>query len=141
MVPVEEVKRQLERLFPGRWIWELKVHEENSYLVKFPSKIELQRAVAFGGADFKGDKVPVGARMKIEVWKEKEVGFLLPKVWVRVFGLRKELHEYLELWVVGSLLGSTQIVDMEITRKSEFGCVLVFVLDLSLIPEQLDTYI
>jgi hypothetical protein len=47
-VPIEEVKRQLERLFPGKWTWELKAHEENSFLSKFPSKLELQRAVAFG---------------------------------------------------------------------------------------------
>jgi hypothetical protein len=53
-VLIEEVKRQLERLFPGKWTWELKAHEENSFLAKFPSKLELQRAVAFGGADLRG---------------------------------------------------------------------------------------
>jgi hypothetical protein len=53
-VLMEEVKRQLERLFPGIWTWELKAHEENSFLAKFPSKLELQRAVAFGGADLRG---------------------------------------------------------------------------------------
>jgi hypothetical protein len=63
------------------------------------------------------------------------VGYLLSKVWIRVFELRKELYEFLELWVVGSMLGSTQIVDMETTRKSDFGRNLVAVLSLSLIPE------
>jgi hypothetical protein len=87
-IQMEEVKRQLERLFPGKWSWELKVHEENSFLVKFPSKLELQRAVAFGGADINGDGVPARARLKFELWKEKVVGYLLPKVWIRVFGLR-----------------------------------------------------
>jgi hypothetical protein len=140
-VPMEEVRRHLERLFLGRWTWELMVHEENSYLVKFPSKVELQRSVAFGGADIKGDKVPTGARMKFELWKEKEAGFLLPKVWVRVYGLRKELYEFQELWAVGSMLGSTQIVDMETTRKSEYGRILVAVLNPSLIPEQMDVVI
>jgi hypothetical protein len=62
----------------------------------------------------------------------------LPKAWVRVFGLRKELCEFMELWVVGSMLGSTQIMDMESTRKSDFGRILVAVLNPSLIPEQLD---
>jgi hypothetical protein len=51
---MEEVKRQLERLFPGKWTWELKAHEENSFLAKFPSKLELERAVAFGGAYLRG---------------------------------------------------------------------------------------
>jgi hypothetical protein len=82
--------------------------------------VELQRAIAFGSADIKGEGVPAGARMKFELWQEKEVGFLLPKVWVKVFGLRKELYEFLELWVVGSMLDSTQIVDMETTGKSGF---------------------
>jgi hypothetical protein len=35
-VPMEEVKRQLVRLFPGKWTWELKALEDNSYLAKFP---------------------------------------------------------------------------------------------------------
>jgi hypothetical protein len=118
-VQLEEVKRQLERLFPGKWTWELKAHEDNSFLAKFPSKMELQRVIAFGGADIKGEGVPAGTRLKFELWQEKEVGFLLPKVWVGVFGLRKDLYEFLELWAIGSMLGSTQIVDMETTRKSD----------------------
>jgi hypothetical protein len=140
-VPLEEVKRQLERLFPGKWAWELKAQEENSFLAKFPSKIELQRAVAFGGVDIRGEGIPAGVRLKFEVWQEKEVGFLLPKVWVRVFGPRRELYEFLELWEVGSMLGSTQIVDMETTRKNSFGRILVVVLNSGLIPEQLDVVI
>jgi hypothetical protein len=140
-VLMEEVKRQLERLFPGKWAWELKAHRENSFLAKFPSKLELQRAVAFGGADLRGDGVPSGARLKFEEWREKEVGFLLSKVWIRVFGLRRELCEFLDLWAVGSMLGSTQIVDMETTQNSEFGRVLVAVLNPGLIPTQLDVVI
>jgi hypothetical protein len=140
-VQLEEVKRQLGRLFPGKWIWELMAHEDNSFLDKFPLKVELQRAIAFGGADIKGKGVTAGARLKFELWQEKEVGFLLPKVWVRVFSLRKDLYEFLELWVVGSMIGSTQIVDMETTRKSDFGRILVTVLNPSLIPKQLDVVI
>jgi hypothetical protein len=102
-VSMEDVKRPLVRLFLGKWTWELKAHVYNSFLAKFPSKVELQRAIAFGGADIKGEGVPTRARLKFELWQEKEVGFLLPKVWVRVFGLRKELCEFLELWVVWSM--------------------------------------
>jgi hypothetical protein len=72
--------------------------------------------------------------LKFEEWREKEVGFLLPKVWIRVYGLRGELREFLDMWAVGSMLGSTQIVDMETTRKSDFGRVLVAVLNPGLIP-------
>jgi hypothetical protein len=82
----KEVQKQLERLFPGKWVWELKDHDDNTFLAKFPSKVELQRPVAFGGADIKGANAPTGARIKFEVWHEKEAGFLLPKVWIRVLG-------------------------------------------------------
>jgi hypothetical protein len=138
---MEEVSRQLERLFPGRWTWELKVHEENSYLVKFPSKVELQRAVAFGGADFKGGTVLVGARMKFEMWKEKEVGFLLPKVWVRVFGLRKELYEYVELWAGALCLAPPRLWIWKPQGRVSLAAFLVAVINSSLIPEQLDVVI
>jgi hypothetical protein len=60
---------------------------------------------------------------------------------IRVYGLRRELCEFLDLWAVGSMLGSTQIVDMETTRKSDFGHVLVAVLNPGLIPTQLDVVI
>jgi hypothetical protein len=122
-------------LFPGKWAWELKAHEGNAYLAKFPSKVELQRAVTFGGADIRGKGVPAGIRLRFEVWQEKEVGFLLPKVWIRVFELRWEMYEFLDLWAIGSMLGSTQTVDMETTRKGNFRCVQVAVLNPSLIPE------
>jgi hypothetical protein len=140
-VSKEEVQKQLERLFPGKWVWELKDHEENTFLTKFSSKVELQRAIAFGGTDIKGTGVPIGAHIKFEMWHEKEEGFLLPKVWVRIVGLGKELREFLELWAIGSLLGSTQLVGMEITRKNDFGCVLVAVLNPALIPGNLDVVI
>jgi hypothetical protein len=39
------------------------------------------------------------------------------------------------------MLGSTQIIDMETTRKNEFGRVIVAVLNPGLIPAQLDVVI
>lgn len=95
-------------------------HEKDSFVVPFPSKIELQRAIAFGGADVCGTNVPQGVRMQFE-WHEEEDGYLLPKVWIRVTGIRKKLREFLNLWAIGSMLGSTQTVDMETTRMNNFG--------------------
>uniref|UniRef100_A0A0E0IHE6 DUF4283 domain-containing protein n=1 Tax=Oryza nivara TaxID=4536 RepID=A0A0E0IHE6_ORYNI len=104
-------------------------------------KIELQRAITYGGADVKENGVLTGARLKFEEWNEKEEGILLPKVWVRVFGLRKKLREYLNLWAVGSLLGATQTVDMKMTRKNDFGRIFVAVLNPRIIPKNLDVVI
>jgi hypothetical protein len=75
---------------------------------------------------------------KFDSWVEVKEGFLLPKVWVRVFGMRKELREFLDLWAIGSLLGSTQTVDMETTRKDNFARIMVAVLNPKLIPPHLD---
>lgn len=124
-----------------RWNWELKEFGEVKFMTQFPSKVELQRSIAYGGADAKGDGVPQGTKLKFEEWQEKEEGFLLPKVWVRVVGIRKPRREFLNLWTVGSLQGSTQTVDMETTRKNDFGEIFVVVLDPKLIPRKLDVVI
>ena len=132
---------QLRRIVPVKWNWELKGLGEGQFLAQFPSKSELQRSIAYGGANAMGEGVPEGTRLQFEEWHEKEEGFLLPKVWVRVRCIRELLREFLILWAVGSLLGSTQTVDMETTRKSEFGRIMVAVLDLKLIPRKLDVVI
>ncbi|RLN03631.1 uncharacterized protein C2845_PM13G02530 [Panicum miliaceum] len=125
----EQVQQQLQRIFPGKWDWEITDHVQNTFITKFPSKIDLQRAIAFGGADVREAGVPPGTRLQFEVWHEKEEGFLLPKVWIRVYGIRKSLREFLNLWAVGSMLGSTQTVDMEMSRNSDFGRIFIAVLN------------
>ena len=47
----------------------------------------------------------------------------------------------MNLWAVGSMLGSTQTVDMETTRTNEFGRIQVVVLNPMLIPAHLDVVI
>lgn len=137
----DQLVAQLQRIVSSKWNWEPVVHEQNSFIVAFPSKNELQRAIAFGGADVRDKDVPMGTRMQFEEWHEEEEGFLLPKVWIRVTGIRKKLREFLNLWAIGSMLGSTQTVDMETTRKNNFGRVLVAVLDPKLLPTKLDAVI
>ena len=85
--------------------------------------------------------MPKGIRLNFDLWHEKEEGYLLPKVWVRVFGLRKSLREFSNLWAIGSMLGSTQTVDMETTRQNDFGRVFIAVLNPLLIPPELDVVI
>lgn len=137
----EQVLLQMQRLFPGKWKWELIEHEENGFITKFPSKSELQRSITFGGADVREPGVPQGVRLKFDLWHEREEGYLLPMVWIKVYGIRKALREFLELWAVGSMLGSTQTVDIETTRRSEFGRIFVAVLNPKLIPSHMDVVI
>ncbi|RLN35020.1 uncharacterized protein C2845_PM03G23410 [Panicum miliaceum] len=135
-----QIKEGILGIFPGKWSWELTEHEQNVFITKFPSKQDLQRVIAFGGANVKEVSIQ-GLRLQFDVWVEKEEGFLLPKVWVRVYGLRKSLREFMNLWAAGSMLGSTQTVDMESTRKNEFGRIQVAVLNPMLIPARLDVVI
>ncbi|KAF0915316.1 hypothetical protein E2562_035548 [Oryza meyeriana var. granulata] len=75
----EQVVSQLQRVVTAKWKWEPVDYEANSFIVPFPSKLELQRAIAYGGADVKEWGVFTGARLQFEKWHEKEEGFLLPK--------------------------------------------------------------
>ena len=63
---------ELQRIIPGKWQWEIKEHDDNSFIAEFPKKIEKQRAVAFGGADVRAEGVPSRMRLKFEEWHEKE---------------------------------------------------------------------
>lgn len=137
----ERLVAQLQRLCPAKWKWEPVEQGKDSFVVLFPSKGELQRAINFGGAEVKEGGVATGIRMEFREWYEKEEGYLLPKVWVKVFGLRKKLREYLTLWAVGSLLGATQMVDMKTTRKNDFGRIFIAVLDPKIIPRNIDVVI
>ncbi|WVZ54678.1 hypothetical protein U9M48_005442 [Paspalum notatum var. saurae] len=136
----EQIIIQLQKLFPFKWRWELMDHEQG-FVTQFPSKVELQRSMAFGGADVKVEGAAAGMRLQFSEWLEKEDGFLLPKVWVRVFGISENLRDFLNLWAVGSMLGSTQTVDMEMTRKNDFGRICIAVLKPKLLPSHLGVVI
>lgn len=53
----EQVQAQLQRIIPVKWKWEVSVQEDNSFVTKFASKLELQRAINFGGADVKATDI------------------------------------------------------------------------------------
>lgn len=66
---------------------------------------------------------------------------MLLKLWVRVLGFRETLRDFLTLWAVASMLGSTQTVDMEATRKNDFGRIFVAVMNPKVIPSHLSIVI
>lgn len=76
----EQLITQLKRVVPVKWNWELKDIGEGKFITQFPSKAELQRSIAYGGADAKGEGIPKGIRLQFEEWQDKEKGFLLPKL-------------------------------------------------------------
>jgi hypothetical protein len=48
---IDQVAAQLQRVVSSKWNWEPVAHEKDSFVVPFSSKNEMQRAMAFGGAD------------------------------------------------------------------------------------------
>jgi hypothetical protein len=138
---LDQIVVQLQRIVLGKWKWEPVLQQDGSFVMVFPSKVELQRSIAYGGTNVRENGVSTGLRPEFEEWHGKEEGFLLPKVWIRVYGIRKKLREFLNLWAIGSMVGSTQTVDMKTTRKNNFGRILVAVLDPNLVPTKLDVVI
>lgn len=137
----DQLVMQLQKVVPGKWKWEPEVQEDGSFVVAFPSKTELQRSITYGRMDIRENGVLTGMHLKFEEWHDMNEGFLLPKVWVRITGICKKLRKYLNLWAIGTILGSTQMVDMKTTRKNNFGRVFVAVLDPKLLPPNLDVVI
>jgi hypothetical protein len=93
--------------------------------------------VAFGKADIKELRVS----LLFDEWKEEEEGMPLPQVWIRIFRLPKKLREFSVLWVLGSMLGATQSVDMISSLKRNYGHVEVTVLNVDLLLNSIDTVV
>lgn len=80
--------------------------------------------------------------MKFEEYEAQEYfGFELPTVWMRTTNLPKVLRTYEVLWVISTMFGASQRVDMITTRKSNFGRFKVAVLDPALVPNRMDCVI
>jgi hypothetical protein len=76
-----------------------------------------------------------------EECQSEEEGYLLQRVWIRIFRLPEKLREFSVLWALGSMLGATQNVDMVTSLKQNYGRVEVVVLNVDLIPNMIDTVV
>uniref|UniRef100_A0A0E0BG32 DUF4283 domain-containing protein n=1 Tax=Oryza glumipatula TaxID=40148 RepID=A0A0E0BG32_9ORYZ len=82
MITKEKVVSTLQKVVSAKWKWEPIEQGDDSYMVVFPSKVELQRAIAFGGADVKENGAPTGVEIEhdgsgdegLEEGKEYELG-------------------------------------------------------------------
>ena len=103
----------------------------------FPSKAELRRTINFGTADLKNNMF-----LKFEEFNESEnFGHELPSIWMRVTNLPRVFRKYNILWAIGSLFGATQKVDLITSRKHRVGRFQVGVLNVDLVPTQMDVVI
>lgn len=107
------------------WMWEAIPREDDAFLVSFPSVEVLQDVSAF---EFRVTSHDV--TIAISEWKANEVPQILPlqPVWVHVAGVPPPFRHFLGLWAVGSVIGTTQDVDLVCLRRGGIVRIQVAVL-------------
>jgi hypothetical protein len=134
---IPQLVAELSRLIPERWHWTVTQQDNQTFVVPFPSRGDLQRSVAFGQADIKEH----GVRLLFEEYKHEEEGLPLQRVWIRIYRLPQKLREFSVLWALGSMLGATQSVDMISSLRTDYGRVEVAVLNVDILPDKIDTVV
>jgi hypothetical protein len=134
---IPQMVAEFSRLIPERWHWNVAQQDNNTFVVPFPSRGDLQRSVAFGQADIKEH----GVRLLFDEWKQEEEGLPLQRVWIRIYRLPHKLREFSVLWALGSMLGATQSVDMISSLRTDYVRVEVAILNIDPLPENIDTVV
>jgi hypothetical protein len=76
-----------------------------------------------------------------EEWSHVAEGQQLQRVWIRIYRLPQMLREFLVLWVLGSMLGATQLVDMISSRRNDYGHAEVAILNVDILPNRIDSVV
>uniref|UniRef100_J3KUY4 Reverse transcriptase domain-containing protein n=1 Tax=Oryza brachyantha TaxID=4533 RepID=J3KUY4_ORYBR len=115
-IAAEVVQTELAKLVRADWSWEALPHEENTFLVTFPSEEELKR---MEDVEFRLQNHDVS--LSISKWQE--AGDIFPlyeldEVWVHITGVPHAWRHYLGFWAIGTVIGATLDVDMLTFRKT-----------------------
>jgi len=132
----EVVQSELACITRADWKWEALPHDEESFLVAFPSDDSLQSMVDIG-YHLKNH----GVTLTVSVWQNNHD--IIPKyeledVWVHITGVPHAYRHYLVFWAVGTVIGATLEVDMLTYRKKGVVRVKVGMLDKSQLPHTTD---
>jgi hypothetical protein len=130
------LQQELARLMRIDWNWEALPHGDDSFLVSFPSKEELIR---MNDVEFKLKTFEVG--LTFTEWTEGEdaaPAYELDLVWVHISGIPHDRRHYLAFWVFGTVVGTTQQVDMHTYRQKGVVRVQIGVLNRDLFPYTTD---
>lgn len=108
-ITVELVQSKLVCITRIDWKWEALVHDENSFLVAFPSDESLSMVDI--GFQLKNH----GVTLTVSVWQnDQDIAptYELEEVWVHITGAPHAYRHYLVFWAVGTVIGATLEVDM-----------------------------
>uniref|UniRef100_J3MR96 Uncharacterized protein n=1 Tax=Oryza brachyantha TaxID=4533 RepID=J3MR96_ORYBR len=115
-IAAEVVQTELAKLVRADWSWEALPHDENSFLVTFPSEEELKRT-----EDVEFRLKNHGVSLSISKWQDAgDISPLyeLDEVWVHITGVPHAWRHYLGFWAIGTVIGATLDVDMLTFRKT-----------------------
>ncbi|KAG2603728.1 hypothetical protein PVAP13_4NG007101 [Panicum virgatum] len=135
-ITAEVVQFELARIIRTDWKWEALVHDENSFLVAFPSDDSLQRMVDIG-FQLKNH----GVTLTVSVWQnDQDIAptYELEEVWVHVTGVPHAYRHYLVFWAVGTVIGATLEVDMLTYRMKGVIRIKVGMMDKRQLPHTTD---
>ncbi|KAL5669075.1 hypothetical protein ACJX0J_021296, partial [Zea mays] len=127
-------RSEMARLIPVRWQWTVQAHSDG-FVVPFPSIVELQRMVAVKYVHTAGGE---GIMLIQQLDQNIEPVQMLLKAWINVYGVPFEIRSFLPLWAIGSILGSTQKVDLRYTKRMGVCRLMVGVTDVAKIPDAAD---
>jgi hypothetical protein len=130
------LKAELAKLMRLDWNWEALPHGEDSFLVPFPSREELIR---MNDVEFKLKNH--GVELTFNEWKEGEdasPAYELDLVWFHITGIPHAWRHYLTFWALGTVVGSTQQVDMHTYRQKGVVRVQVGILNRDQFPYTTD---
>jgi hypothetical protein len=115
----------LARIVPAPWRWEAQEEGHKCFVVPFPSKEELTRMVVVGTITTKNKECTFSIEEFVDDVQPIKV---LDQVWVTVTKVPRALRSFFPLWVVGTMIGATQKVDVHHLRRTREVRILVAVL-------------
>ncbi|KAL5210691.1 hypothetical protein ABZP36_006314 [Zizania latifolia] len=130
-ISIDNLITKLRRLVPVRFQWDVKETAPDTFMVQFPSVIELDRLHRVGSVP----SFDFDVNLVIDKWEQEiEAKFVLKKTWFKVYGVPYEIRGFLSLHAVGSVIGQTTTVDMVYLKKYGVVRMQVVVDDLATLP-------
>jgi hypothetical protein len=129
------IHSELARIIPVRWDWEVQDLGNKSFVVPFPSKEEPERMIAIHTITTRNKEGTITFEEFVDDVQPIKV---LEQVWVTVTKVPRALRSFLPLWVVGSIIGATQKVDMIHLCATGQVRILVAVHEVQKIPKFAD---
>ena len=112
-VSAELLQSELARILPVQWQWAVQPRDDKTFYPPFPCKEELDRLVAIRNITTKNKEgVLLFEKFDDDIKPIK----VLDQVWISVTNVPYALRSFLPLWVVGSVVGATQKVEINHLR-------------------------